>query len=501
MRLPLGAKILGAFGIIVFLALGITVGAGNRFARSEYNAFAARRDWERARSMAPFFSLWTKEAARAVSRGLEPEIAELGSFLLEDHQDHHGQMMRRRPGQGPPPHQSDWPDRQDREDRGGAEIFDRLLITDVHGQVLFNTTRLRDERYPRVGEQPRGIEVRNNAEIVGYLYVGQMLPGPPQPGEDSFFRDAGMRTVVFTALVFLAAIFLGLLLTRHIVVPVKVLNAAARRVEEGALDVRVPDRRQDEMGDLARGFNAMTASLEAADRQRRQFIADSAHEIRTPVSLIRTRIEMMEEGVYPMDAESLGALAEETDRLVGLIEELKTLATLESLDFSMNTVSVNLAELAEKVVESSRPAIAQSSLSVETEITDTHPVISGNAEKLHRLVKNLLSNALRHADSRVRIVIGPGYPDRIAIHVEDDGPGIPEAMRERVFERFYRMDSSRSRDLGGTGLGLAICREIVKAHGGEISIGASRKLGGAVFLVTLPRDDQRGYSRSSKQRA
>ncbi len=471
MRLPLGAKILGAYGIIVFLALGITVEAGQRFTQSQYNEFAIQRDRSRARAMAPFLDQLILETVNPGKDDRQSVMSMAGLHILTQtiQSERHRHM-------NPPP----------RKNRRQDDFFDRMLITDTEGRVLYNTMDNRIKKYPDRDGQPGGVEIYNNQEVIGYLYIGQMFPSPPRSDEENFFQNASMKTLTFTALIFLVAIILGILLTQHIVIPVKSINAATRKVKEGALNVRVPDRRQDEMGDLARGFNAMTASLEAADQQRKQLIADSAHELRTPVSIIRTRIEMMEEGIYPMDMDGLAALASETDHLIRLIEELKILATLESPDFSMKWEKVNLAELINKTVDSSQPIIAQSGIQVETSISDGIPIISGNTEKLHRMIKNLLSNALCHAQKKIAISMDSSSANRIEILVEDDGPGIPDEMKERVFERFYRLDSSRSRDSGGSGLGLAICREIIKAHCGEISVRTSKKLGGAAFLVVIP---------------
>ncbi|OQX29855.1 MAG: hypothetical protein B0D92_01505 [Spirochaeta sp. LUC14_002_19_P3] len=480
MKIPLGAKILGAFGIIVFLALGAVVGMGNRFTHNEYYDFAVQRDMNRARAIAPFFGQWAYGAVEAIRRGREPDGSALSPLLLlgadwAGYSDRWEQMADSRDfhhhGGGYPPH---------RRSSQKPPPVERLLLTDANGRVLFNTVGYSGGSYLGTGT-----EVRYKRELVGYLYVGQMLSGAASDSETFFIRSAGIRTWVFTALVFLAAVLLGLLLTRHIVVPVKGLSAAAREVEDGTLSVRVPERRKDELGDLSRGFNSMTSSLEAADRQRRQIIANSAHELRTPVSLIRTRIEMMEEGVYPLNTENLAALARETDHLVELIEELKTLAVLESPDFTMKRDVLNLGELAASELESNRPAIARSGIEVLLRKDKGNVSVSGSTEKLRRLLKNLLANALRYAAGRIFITVGANA-NGAELRVEDDGPGIPEDKRTKIFERFFRLDPSRSRDSGGSGLGLAICREIVKAHGGEISVSQSPELGGAAFTVILP---------------
>ncbi len=507
MRLSLGTKILGSFGIIIFLALGFSVGAGNKFARNEYNEFTVRRDLAKARAMAPYINEWIRMTVNATEQGLSPEDIQTGllpfmnlfgdedsfeedSFwdedFFEDERRHHMHGRKHHAQKRDPP------------------VFDRLLITDPRGRVLLNTMDIGPGEIP----QSTGIAMKEGAEVIGYLYVGSMLPSMGE-SEDSFFLyDANIRTWLFAMAVFLFAIFLGILLTRHIVGPVKTINLATHQVKKGMLDVRVPDRRRDEMGDLARGFNAMTTALESADIQRRQFIADSAHELRTPVSLIRTRIEMMEEGIYPMDSEGLAALATETDRLVGLIEELKILSSLESPDFIMETAEVDISELVSKAVESRKPSGTRVGIDIETRLSADHIILQANAHQLYRLVDNLLSNALRHAKKHVRIELEQNADSNIEIRVEDDGPGIPTAQRERVFERFYRLEASRNRNSGGTGLGLAICREIARAHGGKINAEASSELSGASIHVVLrpfnshlPESHKNGPERRDSPRA
>ncbi|MCK5250102.1 MAG: hypothetical protein KAJ98_09075, partial [Spirochaetaceae bacterium] len=171
-----------------------------------------------------------------------------------------------------------------------------------------------------------------------------------------------------------------------------------------------------------------------------------------------------------------------------LVDELKTLANLESPDFVLQREDLSLPDLIQDVVQAAGPAIRRENISVESGLSGGRPVISGDRVKLHRLLANLCSNALRYAKSRINIDVRQisETPEWIELTVEDDGPGIPEKDREKVFERYYRVDASRNRSSGGSGLGLAICSEIARAHGGSIEAGVSERLGGAELKVKLP---------------
>ena len=473
MKVSLRFKILGSFALIVILALGAAVGSGARLTRTRYDMFAYNQDVNRAESIASVLGPWTAEAA--VSETPPPLPPSLAVFLHPFQEKSSsfptpGMMMNRRMDRGMSMEHME---------------LDRIVITDTSGRVLLDTSG-----YNRTRLEQNNLErsvIKNGNKEVGYLYVGRMIPDFHRPVEVPFLRTARLITWLITAVIFIFAMILGLFLTRHIITPVKDLNAAVRKVEEGDLSVRVPDKRSDELGDLSRGFNSMTEFLDSADKQRRRLIADSAHELRTPVSLIRTRIEMMEEGIYPMDAESLSALSAESERLTQLVDELKTLANLEAPEMVLSTEELNLGDIIREVVEASMPSILRSRIEVDVS-GEEGLIVHGERGKLQRLLNNLLSNALRYADSRIKIhaVRAEGRPLLVELTVADDGPGVPEEDWTRVFERYYRVDASRNRSSGGSGLGLAICREIVRLHGGSISCGNSELLGGAEFQVLLP---------------
>lgn len=222
----------------------------------------------------------------------------------------------------------------------------------------------------------------------------------------------------------------------------------------------------DEVAALAVTLNSMLARLDAAGARQRAFIADAAHELRSPLASLRTQLEV---------AASVGENAETADlladvlRLGRLVDDLLVLARLDAPRAARPPVLLDLVELA--------LAAGGSQLAVQGE---GHAV--GEPEALRRVVANLVDNARRHAAARVLVTVAPGRLD-----VDDDGPGVPAAQRERIFERFTRLDDARARDAGGSGLGLAIARETARVAGGDVTLGES-PLGGARFTLTLPAD-------------
>ncbi|MBO2446831.1 HAMP domain-containing protein [Actinomadura barringtoniae] len=242
----------------------------------------------------------------------------------------------------------------------------------------------------------------------------------------------------------------------------------------------VPDS-DDEVARLASTLNATLDRLEAAVGQQRRFVSDASHELRTPITGLRTRVEFALED--PDDTDLVGTLKEallDAERLHGIVEDLLALARLDS-GVAPAREPLDLGAVAAAEVDR-RPA----RVPVTTRL-DPGVMVEGNRLQLARLLVNLLANADRHAARAVEVVVRADG-DEAVLEVRDDGPGIAEADRERIFERFTRLDAARSRDAGGTGLGLPIARDIAAAHGGRLYVGdrADGALTGARLILRLP---------------
>ncbi|MFF3273002.1 sensor histidine kinase [Streptomyces chrestomyceticus] len=270
--------------------------------------------------------------------------------------------------------------------------------------------------------------------------------------------------------------------------PVTAIRTELAAVSESELDRRVPDPAGgDEIALMARTVNATLDRLEQAVTRQRQFVADASHELRNPIAAVRSRLEVALAGrgggCGGEHEESVRAALRDTERLQRIAADLLLLARLDA-HAPRGAEPVDLALLAAEEA-ARRPGGGGPRLVVEA----GEPVpVRGDPAQLERLLTNLVDNALRYAASEVRVVAwGDPEAGQAVLEVVDDGPGVPEADRGKVFERFARLDAARGRETGGTGLGLAIARGIARAHGGELTVrGREDGRDGARFVVVLP---------------
>ena len=264
--------------------------------------------------------------------------------------------------------------------------------------------------------------------------------------------------------------------------PVEAIRVEAEEIGGSTIHRRLPEpRSDDEIGRLARTMNAMLGRLEDSAVKQRQFVADASHELKSPVAAIRTDLEVAlhegERADWPTVAQAV--LAEES-RLETLLGDLLVLASDEEAGHAVHPSTVDLAPLAEGEAARARRV----PVTFDISDVDASYLVFGNAPRLERVLSNLLDNAARHAEDKVRLTLS-NEGGRVRVVVDDDGAGIAPIDRERIFERFTRLDSSRARDRGGAGLGLAVVRSIATRHGGYVWADQS-PLGGARFTLELP---------------
>ena len=285
-------------------------------------------------------------------------------------------------------------------------------------------------------------------------------------------------------LVILAAVAISWLLIGRTLRPVERIRAEAAEITGSDLHRRIPEPGgQDEIGRLARTLNTMLDRLEDSAARQRRFVADASHELRTPLATVRTSLEV---GLAHQDRAPWPELAQravtETTRLQRLVDALLLLARYDDSAPLTRRERLDLAALARDVV-----ATVPAGVPVEVEL-DEAVQVSGDPDQLSRLLRNLLDNAVRYASTRISVTISTDRPDTL-IQVADDGPGVPAADRERIFDRFVRLEAARTRHRGdttGTGLGLSIARDIATAHGGSITVTDPTAGPGALFVVRLP---------------
>ncbi len=267
-------------------------------------------------------------------------------------------------------------------------------------------------------------------------------------------------------------IFIGLLLLarafQRIASPIGDLMQAAGRVEEGDYAARVRERGPREVRALARAFNSMAARLQASDTQRRDLLADVTHELRTPLTVIQGNLEGLLDGVYPRDDAHLAPILEETRVLSRLIDDLRTLALADAGALKLQKEPTDLATLTSETVASFRAQADAAGIELGAEVGANIPALELDPARIRQVLDNLIANALRYTPRGGRISVQCSVVStqekRVEVCVSDTGAGIPADELSHIFERFHK-----SRDARGTGLGLAIAKNLVAAHGGEIS--------------------------------
>ena len=365
----------------------------------------------------------------------------------------------------PPPHPS-----------GPFDLASRTLLLDVSGNAVVGA---RD-----ISALSLSVAVQLDGKKIGEL---RLAPLPQLLGDlDRTFAQAQMRdALIGGVIVLIAALFFALGLAYWLLKPIRSLALATRALATGDYGQRVTISRRDEFGDLAIDFNHLASALEQNRAARRQWGADIAHELRTPLSILRGEIQSLQDGIRQPNAAALGSLQAEGERLTNLIEDLYQLALADAGALDYRFAAIDLAALITETVELHTPGFADIGLTLECHLASTKTV-RGDARRLTQLLDNLLANARRYTDAPGRILLTlVEVNEALQLSIDDTAPGVPPASLPLLFERLYRVDGSRNRAGGGAGLGLAICRAIVAAHDGQIAASAS-PLGGLRIAISLP---------------
>jgi len=302
------------------------------------------------------------------------------------------------------------------------------------------------------------------------------------------FRDAiGSAMVVAVGASVIAAVAASILLASRVSVPVSRLAAAARRIADGRYAERVAVASGDEIGDLAGSFNRMAESLEGTERRRLQLVGDVAHELRTPLTTIDGYLEGLQDGVIEPSGRTWELLRGETARLSRLVDDLQQLWRAEARQMPMALDAVEVTAVLESMAGRFGVPAGERGVDIRLDVADRQLMVRADRDRLAQVLDNLLSNAVRYSPVGGEVVVGAVRTgDSIRLSVADQGQGLTVEQRERVFERFYRVDPSRSRALGGSGIGLAIARALIEAMGGRIWADSEGPGRGSTFRIELP---------------
>ena len=367
----------------------------------------------------------------------------------------------------------------------GQITGERTVLADGEGQVVADSAnKLLGQTVAQDWTEPVGFIIHRGAPV-GSVYVNPLGPAD-DPQRQAFLAGINRALLLAAVVASLAAVLLTVGLSRRILGPVSTLTAAARRMERGDLSQRVEVQSEDEIGELARAFNAMADGLTRLEDLRRSMVSDVAHELRTPLSNIQGYLEALLDGVVQPKREVIDSLHEEAMLLNRLVDDLQELALAEAGQLKLERRPVAPADLVTRAMEAARAQAAASGITLQVDLPADLSLVDVDPQRIGQVLGNLLSNALTHTPSGGEVVVAAqARESEVELSVSDTGEGILPEHLPYIFERFYRADKSRSRATGGTGLGLAIARQLVEAHGGRIEV-ESEVGQGAVFTFTLP---------------
>lgn len=331
------------------------------------------------------------------------------------------------------------------------------------------------------------VQLTVNGQIIGYLV---------QDRRDAFhpirytFSVISPIILISFSLGILTLVF-AILLTQKVVNPLAEVIDAAERVGKGDFTARVPPgKSKDDLSVLSDQFNVMASELERNDRERKEMTADIAHELRTPLSILRGRLEGIVDGVYPANESSITPALEETYLLERLVEDLRLLTMAENHQLHYEAKSVDLKALTQKVIDVFQPQAQDQNVGITFVAPDSVPTILADPQRVEQVVGNIFANSLRYIQGEGKIDVAlTADENEVVLSIADNGPGVPEDQLPYIFSRFWRSEKSRARATGGAGLGLTIAKQLVEAQGGKIEAGSSEH-GGLKITLSFSREDQ-----------
>lgn len=358
-----------------------------------------------------------------------------------------------------------------------GSLRDRLFLLNDHHERVAGA-----ENWTQEGVVLEAIE--RDGEVVGWIGFAPM--GKLLPPDAERFLDGQVRITVIALLIALVvAAALAWILARNVSRPVRKLADTVSDLSRGEYRTRVPISSPDEIGDLAGHVNQLAETLEMNRSARQRWMADIAHELRTPVAILKGEIEALVDGVRVADADTSASLREEIEQLSALIDDLQTLALSDAGALNIHKKPLDLSVLAAQCAESFQDRLADRGIDLDLQVPG-EVMVTADHQRLRQLLHNLLENSCRYVSRGGQVMISLiQAQDRVELILEDSGPGLTMEQIARIFERFYRAEVSRSRAGGGSGLGLSICKNIVEAHGGTI-LAEHSDMGGLKLRVSLP---------------
>jgi len=387
-----------------------------------------------------------------------------------------------RPGQQLPPLPPQPEDRNRPLQQPRAYVF---AVADQDGYVVLPAGPYHLGDHIPADELAQGVEIEVDDQAVGIALVTGNPP-PLDQREARYLVRTNQASMYAALAAILIALFLGVFLARTFTRPLRELTIATRAMAKGDLDQQVPVRSQDELGELAASFNRMSADLARANELRRQMTADIAHDLRTPLSVIKGYTEGLRDGVLQPAPETFQIIHQEAEQLSRLVEDLRTLSLADAGELTLTRQVVHPRELLERTAAAHLPRAQQLEIALQVAVDAALPSVRADPERMAQVLGNLVSNAIRHTPAGGQISLAAAQQgNNVLLTVQDNGVGIAPDKLRRVFTRFYRGDEARQAHEGESGLGLAIAKSLVELHDGTISVEST--LGeGTTFAIALP---------------
>ena len=351
----------------------------------------------------------------------------------------------------------------------------RLILLNQEKEVIIGAKELPENLIQ--------IPINFEEEVVGTL---ALLPSNKLfESIDLQFADAQRQALYLSGFVaLLIAAIISLILTQNISGPIRKLARATRSLISGEFKTRVNITNKDELGKLSRDFNILAKTLDKEAESADKWLADISHELRTPLAILKSELEAIEDGIREFDEETLNSLTHEVKRINTLVNDLYELSLSDLGAMKYQMVETDIKTNIESSIESFRDRYREAEIDIKTNFDEVGNIL-GDQHRLTQLFTNLLENTLKYTDGPGSLSINMHAIDNeIIISFSDTAPGVDEATLDKIFDRFYRVELSRSREMGGAGLGLSICSEIVDAHSGSIKAKQS-SMGGLEIVVTF----------------
>lgn len=366
-----------------------------------------------------------------------------------------------------------------------AVAGETVLLADRDGQIVAASQTAKLGQHLSASSLAEGLPITAGGRNVGTVLATTGSTAGLYTLEDDFAHSVRRAIILGGILATILTGALGILLSRRLTRPLTDLAATVQRFSRRDFSQRCPVTADDEFGALASTFNSLAESSERYERMRRSLVADVAHELRTPLSVLRGNLEMLQDGVSQPDPETISSLHDEVLRMTRLVTDLQELSLAEAGALTLRRENISLRSLLEKTLSGMTAAAAAGQVALKMQIPADLPPVFADPDRIAQVILNLTGNSLRHTPAGGRITVAAAADSSCAaVSVRDTGSGISPENLPYIFDRFYRADKARTR-AGGAGLGLAIAKSLVEAHGGTIRA-ASTPGQGTTITFTLP---------------